>query len=611
MKLHSWSSWVSVVSAMALGIIVFVGGTRGGPQPRFSVPYDWSHQHLVFSQPSSVWQAAKLQQEPRYWQQTLRRNAAAHSRAAAPGADESQDSALAELRLRLRKSSLHRDWAKSLGSGASTGNTTYSQFPAKFTFDISPNSESCSDYVAFPTNMPGVTGTSSAVPGQPSIIAFQNLYSGTGGACLANPTIAWAYNTNAAGDTTGVVDGSPVLSADGKKVAFVESNSGGSVLHLLRYKLRDGTNLLGQLVTATPTHLLTSGSGWNACPNDGSSCMISLTFTAGTVSSSSPFYHYASDQLYVGDDAGVLHKFTGVFNGTPTEVMTGGWPITVNSGTILTPPIFDPSSNNIFVTDSSGFLSFVRDTGSTTGLCLAGFPPCLGSPSLQLTVGPPIVDAPLVDPSTEKVFAFVGDDGLGGASVVQANTDLTGAVSQTIGAGGAPLHTGAFDNTYLSSSPGSISGFMYVCGKNGATDTPALRQIGFDTSGTMNFVPLSRLPVGNVAGAAGQCSPVTEIFNSGTDFLFVSVQSGGLGTNCAGGGCVMSVLATGTFPTSIAASAAETGGSSGIVIDNIGSFGQDSSLYFSRLGQSSLSTCGGSGATLVGCAVKLTQSGLN
>jgi hypothetical protein len=73
----------------------------------------------------------------------------------------------------------------------------------------------------------------------------------------------------------------------------------------------------------------------------------------------------------------------------------------------------------------------------------------------------------------------------------------------------------------------------------------------------------------------------------------------------------MSVLATGTFPTSIAASAAETGGSSGIVIDNIGSFGQDSSLYFSRLGQSSLSTCGGSGATLVGCAVKLTQSGLN
>jgi hypothetical protein len=565
---------------------------------------------LVFSQPSSISQAWKLQHEPRYWQQTWRRNAAAHSRSAVPAISEGQGSDLAELGQMLKKSPLHRDWAKSLGSGASTGNTTYSQFPAKFTFDISPGSESCSDYVAFPTNVPGVTGTSSPLPGQPSIIAFQNLYSGAGGACLAAPTIAWAYNTNAAGDTTGVIDGSPVLSTDGKKLAFVESKSGGSVLHLLRYKLGDGTNLLHQLVTAMPTHLLTSGSGWNACPAGGSSCMISLTFTTATVSSSSPFYHYASDELYVGDDAGVLHKFTGVFNGTPTEVITGGWPITVNSGTILNPPVFDPTSSNIFVTDSSGFLSFVRDTGSITGSCLVGSPPCLGSPSLQLTVGPPIVDAPLVDPSTEKVFAFVGDDGLGAASVVQANTDLTGAVSQTMGGGGAPLHSGAFDNTYLTSSPGS--GFMYVCGKDGATDNPALRQIGFDTTGTMNFVPLSKLPVGNVAGAPGQCSPVTEIFNNGTDFLFLSVQSGGLGTNCAGGGCVMSTTVTGgAFPGSITASIAEAGGTSGIVIDNIGNFGQDSSLYFTRLGQSRLSTCGGSGTTLVGCAVKLTQSGLN
>jgi hypothetical protein len=122
------------------------------------------------------------------------------------------------------------------------------------------------------------------------------------------------------------------------------------------------------------------------------------------------------------------------------------------------------------------------------------------------------------------------------------------------------------------------------------------------------------LQVGNIAGTGGQCSPVTEIFNNGTDFIFFSVQSGGrtnMGFNCGGSGCVMSADVTAGFPSGVAASLAEAGGTSGIIIDNVGNFGQDSSLYFSRLGQSTLSTCGGSGSGLVGCAVKLTQSGLN
>jgi hypothetical protein len=609
MKFHSWNRRFLLVSAVSLVAILFVRETRGGPPRRVSVPYDWSHRHVVFSQPASVWQAWKFQQEPRYWQQQLRRNAAARFRNNVSALGASPDRVFGRFGRSRGQLPIHRDWAESLGAGASTGNSNYSQFPAKFTFDISPASESCSDYVVFTTNVPGVTGTSEAAPGQSSVIAFQNLYAGTGGACGAAPTVAWAYNTNAAGDTTGVVDGSPVLSADGTKVAFVESDAGGSVLHLLEYALGDGVDVNGVPIAAPPTNVLTSG-GWSSCPTNGTSCMISLTFTTATVSSSSPFYRYSTDELYVGDDNGVLHKFTGVFAGTPTEVMTGGWPITVNAGAILNPPVLDPSSNNIFVTDSTGRLSFVREVGSASGSCAAGSPPCLGSTSLAVAVGNPIIDAPLVDPSTEKVFAFAGNNGSGSATVVQANTDLTGVVTSPVGVAGAPLHTGAFDNTYLNSAPGSISGFMYVCGK-GATDRPTLRQIGFNSSGTMGSASLKTLQVGGVLGTAGQCSPVTEIFNGGTDFIFFSVQSGGSGT-CAGSGCVMSATVTGgTFPVSIAARQAETGGSSGIVIDNVGTFGQDSSLYFSRLGQSSLSSCGGSGASLVGCAVKLTQAGLN
>jgi len=525
---------------------------------------------------------------------------------------------------------LARDWAESLGAGASTGTTTYPQFPAKYTYDVSQGSITCSDFVAFPTNVPGVTGTSATVPGQPSIIAYENLYAGASGVCGTAPTIDWAYNTNAAGDTTGVVSGSPVVSGDGTKIAFVESNSGGSVLHLLEFSEFDGVNGLGQMVVATPTNLLTSG-GWTACPA-AQSCMISLTFSTSTAVNSSPFYNFATDELYLGDDSGVLHKFTGVFNGTPTELKTGGWPITVNGVAALTPPVLDSVTHNVFVGDSSGVLSFVKDTGSTVGACLTGVPPCLGSTSvLADSGGVPIIDPPTLDPTTGKVFVFVGNDSgastgvAAGAYVVQAKMDLTGVVRVNVGHNGAPLHSGAFDNAYLTSSPGNIKGNMWVCGK-GASDVPTLRSVAFASDGTETTASPQLLQLGNTTGVAGQCSPVSELFNpnvvtggiTGTDFIFFSVQSGdrsriGLPTtNCPGTGCVMSANVTsGSMPSSLLSSAAERGGTSGVIIDNVGTAAQEANIYFSRLAQSALSTCGGSGTTLVGCAVKLTQAGFN
>lgn len=628
MKLGTRGRLIAAVIIIWLGVVLVARGTNSGHPARVSVPNDWSHRHVVFSRPATALQASQLQKEPRYWHQMLRRNAGAQRRVAQPGVGESQDNTLAEFRRRLKKSSTHRDWAESLGPGATTGTATFPQYPAKFTFSIDPNDESCSDYVVFPTNVVGANGTSDAAPGQPSVIAFQNLYAAAdgSGACGLAPTISWAYNTNATGDTTGVVSGSPTLSGDGSKVAFVESNTGGSVLHLLQYTVGDGTDpVTGALVTATPTHLLTSGSGWNACPTDGTSCMISLMFSNGTAGNSSPFYNFAFDTLYLSDDSGVLHKFTGVFNGTPAEVTSGGWPITVHAGVALTPPVQDSAANTLFVGDATGVLSFVMDTGSTTGTCLGGgSPPCLGSTTVLATDGSqPIIDPPILDPTTGKVFVFVGDSGANSFTVlgvqrfsyvVQTSEALTGVIRVNAGGAGAALHAGAFDNTYFNSSPGATTGFMYVCGKAGATDHPALRRIRFNADGTVLRIDLNTLQVGNTLH--GQCSPVTEIFNpnigAGTDLIFFSVQSGGRGTTCAGIGCIMSAdITTTTFPAAVSAEAAETGGTSGIVIDNVGTSGQDSSIYFTQLGQSTLSNCGGSGATLVGCAVKLTQAGLN
>ena len=70
--------------------------------------------------------------------------------------------------------------------------------------------------------------------------------------------------------------------------------------------------------------------------------MLVLTFSStnsgnNSAYDSAPYYDIADDIIYVGDDGptgspGRLHKFTGVFNGTPAEVATGGWPAIVASG---------------------------------------------------------------------------------------------------------------------------------------------------------------------------------------------------------------------------------------------------------------------------------------
>ncbi len=132
-----------------------------------------------------------------------------------------------------------------------------------------------------------------------------------------------------------------------------------------------------------------------------------------------------------------------------------------------------------------------------------------------------------------------------------------------------------------------------------------------------------------------ECSPVTEVYNpnvnlpTGQDLMFFSVQShsyacaadpvAGTGrwpAAAPAGGCLMSVDVTsdvsvpGFFPAAFAAHIPEDGGTSGIVVDNVSTEAQASSIYFTPLGY----TKGGAGSagpcTASGCAVKVTQVGL-
>jgi hypothetical protein len=619
----------AVVALVAFVLVRAVGAQ--GPGARISMISDWSHRHVVFSQPDSWVKAWKLQGEPRYWQQILRRS----GRARVPAESE-----LERWRFGFsgfnwhppqREEPFERDWGESLGNGGTTGAPLsgvnwYPVFPAKFSFDVTAAPNCGSDFVVFPTNLTGVTG------GQASVIGYNNLYSGTGASlCGAvNPSIYWSYNTNfntAGVGTTGTVATSPVISLDGSKLAFVETRTnanGGSILHLLKWHALDGGTIGTAAAPKTATVWTADGAAGH-CPTTGS-CMISLVFNgAQSDTGSSPFYDYLRDALYVGDDNGVLHKFINVFGvsgTTPSEVTTGNWPITVDAGTILTSPTVDSVSGNIFLADSGGKLSYVRETFSAAGTCAAGAVPCLGSTTIVPTAAHVIPDAPIVDPVTEKVFVFFGNDGGGSASVVQSDITLAASIRASLGTGtGHHLHSGAFDNTYLTGT--GNAGRLYMCGSSG-TSAPTIQRIGFNNAattfanktGTMNTA-VDAITLA-VATNSAECAPVTEFFNANApaasqDLIFFGVQNLGSGAACGGAGCVMSINVTGTPTTlTILSSIEEVNGPSGIIVDNNGTGAQASSLYFSRQGNSTAAVPCGSGALVgVGCAVKVTQSGLN
>lgn len=488
--------------------------------------------------------------------------------------------------------------------------------------------------------------------GTGNIVAFNQLYAtqgSVGGLCNQDgPSVYWSYFTG-----TGTAVTSVVLSGDGAKVAFVENVGGTATLRILKWKAGEG---VATGYPVAPTTTLAAATTWTAgCPV--TSCLRSIAFSGGaaTDTRSAPFYNFSTDTLYVGDNAGIIHKFTPVFNdnGAPAEV-TGSWPITVQAGFILTGPVYDGVSGNIFVGDSSGRLSFIQEVGSAVGGATPCSPtPCLNTVNLAVGTGGAIVDAPVVDGTTGRVFAVNGTETANNGTILQASTGLTGAVSFKIGGNvnsTSPIYSGAFDNTYFTSAIPTIAGHMYVCGKtSGFNDRPFIYQLSFAAAtGVLTGVGTATFPAGNGFTSVSQraCSPVTEFFNPNggglgvaRDWIFFSV--GNSANNAAANnpipagacrtdnaGCVLSINVTGnpawplTLPTALIVAAPvpasvpanNRSSTSGIVVDNTSTSAQASSFYFSLAtnstgagpGVPSCNTTAG-----VGCAVKLTQSGLN
>jgi hypothetical protein len=505
------------VSLSGLVVLGCVATGRAAKPVQQGMPTDWSHRHVIFSQPSTFEKIRQVTADPRYWLQWYRQNVTRVLADPVAAGDETLN-AYNEPGADLgAESGSQGAWSEDLGAGGSVGAGNYA---AKYSFQITVAncaSTGTPDYVVFNTGLAGSTT-------QASVVAYDNLYSGCTG---TKPSVYWAYNTQ------GQVLTSPAISGDGTQVAFVETNGGVGILVLLKWAAST-TETVAAPLTLTPV----AASAYRSCV---APCMTGISLKNSSAvqvndTTSSVFPDYTDDIIWVGGAQGWLHKITGVFRGTPAEVTTAGFPVQVNAGNSLSSPVYDRTSSTVFVGDYGGKLYRVSSTGVVTA-------------SGQVDHGTGLVAGPIVDSTAEKIYVFSSSDG---------TTTCTGGVpctavfefTPTFGAGTTgtkavvgiskaltpnPMYEGGFDSTYEAS--GNATGNLYVCGNTGGSPTLYQIPIAAGTMGTVLTGPV-------LTGATTGCSPVTDIANpnatgGATEWIFTSAQASGSGNNCAAGGCIM------------------------------------------------------------------------
>ena len=569
-------------------VIAFVATSVAQDAQHIGVPQDWSTRRMIFTNLSSPEKAAAVADDPRAWVHWVQHTSPllrSMSRSAGRVLDGAEPDFERETTVPVGKAKNSKiDWAISLGSN---GGMPVGETPAKYSFDISLAPDCTNDFVVF---MIAATPSTS----QANIVAFNNLYNGPvprtcGG---ASASTMWAYQVGNGGNFL-----SPILSLDGKKVAFVSGATPRARFNVLTW-------VAGQGSVGAP-----------ATPGTGGSAVTSLDYTnitnAGCTatgagdSNSSPYIDYKNNAAYVGADNGKLYRIKNVFTGTPVV----DYCITVAANAALTSPVYDSFSKKVFVSDGQRVYSFTPGATSFT----AG-----ASVQVAGTAGS-IILSPMVDGFNGWVYVFSKSNVANTRSIVsQMPISLASHVDTPVGPvfTGQYLLDGDFDNKYYNNGP--ATGTLYACGAQATASTkPALYSISFAPNGVMNTTPVmnGNIKINAATNPASDCSPLLTFFDGTTDRLFV-----GTGVNLAtstGSNMVTMwnvtnrLTNTATNPTATATGYA--GGTSAFTIDNNAtSVPQAASIYFGTLAQ------GGNGAASGNrkcgnnnyCAVKLTQSGL-
>ena len=463
------------------------------------------------------------------------------------------------------------------------------------------------DFVVFPTGQLGSTT-------EANIVAFNNLYSGCGGGV---PSVLWALNTGAA-----QVTNSPVVSADGTEVAFIQSDGTTASLVVVKWAAAPSDTVDSPQTPTTVSDITTC----TTLP-----CMT-VTNLTNNDTYSAPFYDYyqANDVLYVGDDSGSLEKFTGVFNGA----IAGPTTINLGQANPLASPVVDDSLGCVYVGDTAGYL--YRVNAGVSGSACTGTTFSANATSVILGNGANagIFDGVIVDSSAGEVYAFVaastaltfgGTCATNSNCVVQYPTDFADAADpaqvEPVGTGAAsyPIYAGTFDNVYYSAA--TPTGNLYIMGNTGVTTGATLYGIPIK-SGVMQ-VPVTARANMTATGAHPWPSPLTEFCNngaspcvsdgtsttSGTDRLFLSLNRASFSgcNNSAGNGCVLAFdisTTTVTFSGGLPVITPGTNGcwaSGAIVIDNSDTTTGASQIYF--FNQNGAAAGGPNGPTSSNCTV--------
>ncbi|MGA9530075.1 MAG: hypothetical protein WBS24_18320 [Terriglobales bacterium] len=538
---YAIAAW-SVVYLLAAAALFAQEPVKARPA---GIPQDWSEHTIAFTFDGLRQHPEVLYEEPRVMHQVMRRLQGHNSHVA----DEIQTGSKTGSKPNgPREPQL--DWSFNFQKG----HVAAEMYPAKYSFN--PATASCAnDYAVFALSTAGATG------GQANLVGFNDLYAGSGGICGSAPNVLFAYNVST--QTGGKVATSPILSLDGTKIGFVESLGTSSIFHVLTWTAHQGS-----ITDAAAPAAITS---------------LTYSSTAGTTSSS-PWIDYNTDTVYVSDDSGILYKITNVFAGTPT-LEGSPWPVTVSSGTQLTPPVLDKHLGVIMIGARNGDLYQVDATSGSVSAMIVG---AHGDKNAGL-MAPPIVDI-----TNSTTFAVSANDGTS-AVVVQADTTLLTQITKgRIGLGAATgnsvnVFQPALSNNYYTSPS---SGALYVCGTGASDSTPWQYSFGF-SGRNMNATPAASSQL--LTSTAATCTGWTEFFNpnvgGGTDFFFFGLTQDCTGTGTSG--CVAEITTTNSTPVTTAVD----GGPSGIVVDNYNTSPQASSLYLS--------------AQKVNEAYKFTQNGLN
>jgi hypothetical protein len=581
--------------------------------PQYGIPEDWSTQRVIYTRNGSIEDMMQVRGDPRFLNSFLLHDMREHPNRTLPAASQMASQAISEDRKEFSSDPdiLHRlpisvpplgnrrskvDWAVSLGPayGMAIGET-----PAKYSLNPSAP-PSCSDFIVF--SLKAAPGVGS----QANLVGLTNLYSGTSptGLCGTAPTFLFSY---AIGSGRSFL--SPVLSLDGAKVAWVETNSANhAILHITTWVAGQGTN--------ATTGAVAVGS----CSVVGS-CDIAIDYTSSAFSgcSASPnsntnseiYVDYSTDTAFVGADNGILYHVTGIFKGTPTVNFC--IPVNTTAGVAMSGPVYDSLLNppEVFIADSKVLYAYTVGASSFTLKASHTY----GNGTLT---GP----GPVLDPFNNFIYVFSAQDvaiPTNHTSMTQLPTSLASAVVVPLG----PTNTntypilfyGAFDNNYFKYGPAygtNPPSTLYSCGTDSTTTTAQdLFAISFNSStGLAKTTPV--MPANthvNPGGLNGTCSPITEFYDGTTDRIFVGMGEHLLptGANVVQMWNVTTQLTSAaTMPTATTA-ATYLGGASGLIIDNNASgTAQAESVYFTTLAVNGTNpgTCGPNNY----CAVKLTQS---